>query len=72
MPALPIADPTLCPLCGQPNRCAGQVARATGRPPEPCWCTEVDFSAELLARVPPEAQRLICICESCARKGAAA
>jgi len=32
----------------------------------------MDFSAELLARVPAEAQRLACICEECARRAATA
>jgi len=45
-----------------------EVARETGRPPEACWCTQVDFSADLLSRVPAEAQRLACICEDCARR----
>ena len=48
-----------------------EVARASGQPPQACWCTEVDFSAELLASVPPEARRLACICEACARRSAA-
>ncbi|MDB5860687.1 MAG: hypothetical protein JWQ76_4376 [Ramlibacter sp.] len=63
-----LPDPGACPLCRQPNRCAMEVARASGRPPEACWCTQVDFSADLLARVPAEAQRLACICEACARR----
>jgi hypothetical protein len=60
-------DPRSCPLCGQPNRCAMETARATGAAPQPCWCTQVDFGAELLARVPAAAQRLACICPACAR-----
>lgn len=67
-----LVNATLCPLCGQANRCAMEVARQTGQPPGACWCSQVDFSAELLARVPPEAQRLACICEDCARAGRAA
>jgi hypothetical protein len=27
----------------------------------------VDFTPELLARVPPQSRRLACICETCAR-----
>jgi len=65
--AVPAAvDPTRCPLCGGPNTCAMETARATGQPQPPCWCTQVNFSAELLARVPPEAQRRACICARCA------
>lgn len=62
----PALDPCRCPLCGQPNACANEVARATGVPQPACWCTSVKFSAELLARVPPDAQRKACICAACA------
>ena len=62
----------LCPLCGQPNRCAMAGARPDGAPAAPCWCTQADFSAELLARVPAEAQGRACICAACAREGRAA
>ncbi|MFZ2298993.1 MAG: cysteine-rich CWC family protein [Aquabacterium sp.] len=56
--------PGLCPLCGQANACA----QASGSPADaPCWCSNLTFSLELLARV-PEAQRDVnCICEACAR-----
>jgi hypothetical protein len=67
---MPVPDPRLCPLCGQQNRCAEEIARETGQPQGPCWCAQVDFGAELLARVPPAAQRQACICETCARKAA--
>jgi len=66
--AAPIASaPALCPLCGQPNRCALELERETGLAQGPCWCRQVDFGAELLARVPPEAKHLACICSNCAR-----
>ncbi|WP_374667187.1 cysteine-rich CWC family protein [Ramlibacter sp.] len=65
-------DPARCPLCGQPNRCAMEAARAAGTPPGACWCTQVDFSAELLARVPATATGRACICADCARAGPAA
>jgi hypothetical protein len=61
-------DPSRCPLCGLANRCAMEVAHSTGAPAQPCWCTQVDFSAGLLARVPAPAQRLACICAACARE----
>jgi len=47
-------------------------ARTSGEAQPPCWCTQVDFSAELLARVPAQARRLACICPACARRAAAA
>ncbi len=57
-----------CPLCGQDNQCAMEVEKATGEKQPPCWCTKVDFSAELLARLPVEARHKACICEACAKK----
>lgn len=61
-------DTRLCPICGQPNQCANEIERATGVAQGSCWCTGVDFSSELLARVPAQAQRLACICAACAAK----
>ena len=57
--------PSLCPLCGQPNRCAMEVQKETGEQQPPCWCTQVDFTADLLASLPKEAQGLACICAAC-------
>ncbi|MDM0001511.1 cysteine-rich CWC family protein [Variovorax sp. J22P240] len=59
-------DPSRCPLCGETNRCAMELARETGQAQPPCWCMEADFSADLLARVPAEKRRLACICARCA------
>lgn len=59
-------DAALCPLCGQPNRCAMEVEKETGRAQPPCWCLHMDFSADLLARVPADRQRMACICAACA------
>jgi hypothetical protein len=58
--------PDRCPLCGAANACAMERQRLTGQPQPPCWCTEVDFRPELLARVPPLARRRACICAACA------
>ena len=55
----------ICPTCGKPNECAQEVARATGKPSEACWCMSATFSAELLDRVPEEVQNKACICEKC-------
>jgi hypothetical protein len=63
----PVPSPENCPLCGRSNGCAMERQRATGEVQPPCWCQQVDFSADLLARVPPAARRLACICEACAR-----
>jgi len=54
-----------CPICGEPNQCAQEIFQATGKPPETCWCMGATFSAELLDRVPEEAQNKACICEKC-------
>lgn len=59
-------DPTRCPICGRPNRCAMEVERATGVAQGPCWCAGVEFGADLLAQVPAAAQREACICPQCA------
>ena len=56
-----------CPLCGRTNQCAMEVERATGVKQPPCWCTQVDFSAGVLDRLPAEARGKACICEACAR-----
>jgi len=52
-----------CPLCGGPNGCA---VAAAGRFDVACWCRDVCFSAELLARVPPVHRGSACICRRCA------
>jgi len=42
-----------------------EIAKATGRPPETCWCMTATFSEELLNRVPEEDQNKACICAKC-------
>jgi hypothetical protein len=48
-----------------------ETAKRTGQAVAPCWCVNVSFSAEVLARVPQAAQNKACICEACARGNAA-
>lgn len=67
-PAPPPIDPGRCPLCGGANGCA----MAAGEHDAPCWCAQVGFAPELLARVPAAAQGLACICRRCAETGAGA
>lgn len=69
-PARP--DPSHCPLCGQPNRCALEIERETGVTQGPCWCLSAAFGPDLLARVPAEARGRACICAACAAAQAAA
>ncbi len=61
-------DACACPLCGQPNQCAMEVAKATGQTVTRCWCVNVSFSPELLTQVPAASQRKACICQACATK----
>jgi len=61
-------DPGQCPLCGKVNQCAMEVEQATGVKQPPCWCTRVDFSAELLEQLPLAARGKACICGACAKQ----
>jgi hypothetical protein len=45
-----------------------EVERATGVQQPPCWCTQANFSEELLAQLPAEALGEACICPACARR----
>jgi len=52
-----------CPVCGVSNECA--VARS-GQFDTPCWCKNVTFSTNALARVPEEMRGKACLCPQCA------
>jgi len=52
-----------CPLCGQANACAPVTA---GRFDVPCWCSEVRFAPEVLARIAPSERHRACLCRRCA------
>lgn len=67
----PAPNPQHCPLCGQPNQCAMEVQLATGIPQPPCWCTQTQFSAELLNKIPEAAQGVACLCAACVKAGQA-
>lgn len=63
-------DATRCPLCGAGNRCAVEMAHATGQPQPPCWCMDrpvLDASAmqALQERIPEKARGLACVCAAC-------
>ena len=66
----PALDPCRCPLCGQPNACAMTMTMTTpGQAASgPCWCTLVQFSADLLKQVPEAARNKVCICTACVAK----
>ena len=71
-------DPQRCPVCGKVNQCAMELAKKagiesgiqsgieSGIAQPPCWCTQVTFSASLLASLPPASQGLACLCAVCA------
>ena len=42
-----------------------EVERATGVKQGPCWCTQTQFSAELLNKVPEAARGIACLCQAC-------
>ncbi|HWP10817.1 MAG TPA: cysteine-rich CWC family protein [Ramlibacter sp.] len=64
--APPLIDASRCPLCGAANQCAMEVERVTGAQQPPCWCTQADFTGELLAQLPAEVRGQACICPACA------
>jgi prepilin-type N-terminal cleavage/methylation domain-containing protein/prepilin-type processing-associated H-X9-DG protein len=55
-------NPAVCPLCGGANACRRCIP---GAGDEPCWCVDLEFPAELLARVPRPARDRACICRDC-------
>ena len=64
--ALDTIDATRCPLCGEENRCAMEVARETGQAQPPCWCMATDFRNAPLASLPEASRGKACICARCA------
>ena len=61
-----LVDATRCPVCGEPNRCAVELAHETGLPQAECWCMQTDFSVDALSMVPDAARGVACICARCA------
>lgn len=61
-------DAQHCPICGQVNQCAMELAQRTGEPAAPCWCTGVTFTAEVLARIPEALRERACVCKACANQ----
>jgi len=64
-------SPENCPLCGQENQCAMEIELATGLKQPPCWCTQTQFSAELLNKIPEAARGVACLCSQCAKESQA-
>ena len=64
----PALDPCRCPLGGQPNACAMTTPNTGAAASSPCWCTLVQFSADLLKQVPEAVRNKACICAACVAK----
>ena len=62
-PAGPALANLTCPLCGGPNECGPAKC---GNFDNACWCTNVSFSRDALARVPDELRNKACLCRQCA------
>ncbi|HEY3667669.1 MAG TPA: cysteine-rich CWC family protein [Polyangiaceae bacterium] len=54
-------DPSLCPVCGEPNTCGMSQGKSE------CWCTNLKFPQAALDRIPADAKNLVCICPRCAQ-----
>lgn len=61
----PALDPSRCPICGESNAC-GMAAGSTE-----CWCFTATIPSEVMELIPEAARGVICICEACAKRGAA-
>ena len=59
-------DPAICPLCGSTNMCAMEIAKATGKPLERCWCVDAVFTPEVLKALPEATKGKACVCIKCA------
>jgi len=53
-------DPAVCPLCGEPNRCAMVEGKTD------CWCCDVEIPEAVLEAIPDAARGVACICRQCA------
>ncbi len=60
-----VIDPAVCPICGRPNEC--RLAQPDPAP-EPCWCTRVRISQNVLKLVPEPARNRACVCRNCVEK----
>jgi hypothetical protein len=44
-----------------------ETERLTGIQQAPCWCSQTQFSAELLNRIPESARGVACLCAACVK-----
>ena len=61
-------DACVCPICGEPNQCAIELAKVSDTPIEECWCISVKISEETLSKVPHHLLNKACICNKFATK----
>lgn len=66
VPRMTSIDPTICPVCGNVNRCAMEIAKATGQPVGRCWCVDAVFDPSALEKIPQSARGVACVCAACA------
>ena len=59
-------DPTICPLCDQPNQCGKEDPRykIDGR----CWCVTEIIPRDIFKLVPADKLYKTCICKKCLDK----
>jgi len=48
-----------------------EVQAATGIQQPPCWCTQAQFSADLLNKIPEAARGVACLCAACVKAASA-
>lgn len=59
------AQPSCCPLCGEPNDCQLCTPNAYKGP---CWCFAVEMPEALLAQVPAALRNKSCVCRKCVQQ----
>jgi Cysteine-rich CWC len=72
------APGSVCPACGSSNQCVMAQAQISTREPskvlltvqeqKPCWCTQVQFSQELLQKLKVQHPFDQCLCSACLEK----
>lgn len=52
-------DPTICPLCEQPNECGLVAGKGS------CWCFDLSIPSDKRDAPPCEASHDTCLCRAC-------
>jgi hypothetical protein len=45
-----------------------EIAKATGKPLERCWCVDAVFDPQLLESLPEDTKGKACICSACSNQ----